>query len=133
MIAESLKPELYSTIAEPITERIDRLGEKLEERLESILAIVRRNPERVQALLNEQLGELRQILLETADQLKDKDPQKAKEAKKWYDYLARGISVTADLIQIVTFLTGIPSVPALANSDIPARIAGFFQRIKRMF
>jgi len=96
-----------------------------------ILTIVQQYPEYVESLLTEQLGELRQIFLKTAKELKDKDPQTAKEAKKWHDYLQKGISVTADVVQIVVFLTGIASLPALANSDTAQRVNEFLSRIAR--
>lgn len=98
---------------------------------QKILAIVQQNPNSVQVLLNEQLDELRQLLLETANELKDKDPHKAKEARRWYNHVEKGISVTADLIQIVTFLVGIPSLPALVNKDIAKRAIEFLKRMTR--
>lgn len=98
-----------------------------------ILTIVQDHPECVESLLTEQLRELRQIFLKAAKELEDKNPQKAREAKKWYGYLGRGISATADVIQIVAFLTGISSLPALANSEIAQRIIEFLSRIARTF
>lgn len=98
---------------------------------QDILKAVQQHPEHVQTLLAEQLGELRQILLKAAIELRDEDPQKAKEAKKWYDCLEKGISITADVIQIVAFLTGIPSWPALADSDLARRVIEFLSRIAR--
>ena len=46
----------------------------------AILGIVKQNPERVQSLLNEQLAELRHIMLETTKWLKNTDPKTAREA-----------------------------------------------------
>lgn len=98
---------------------------------QDILKVVQQHPERVQALLVEQREELRQILLKAAIELRDEYPQKAKEAKKWYDYLEKGISITSDVIQIVAFLTGIPSWPALVDSDLARRATEFLSRISR--
>lgn len=96
---------------------------------EEILTIVEQDPERVKASLNDQLDELRQILLNITKLLKNRDPQKAKEARRWFDYLDKGINVTADLIQIITFLLGIPSLPALVESDLAKRIIEFLKRM----
>lgn len=85
---------------------------------QKILETVERNPEHIRALLNEKTDELRQILLTTADETKDKDSSKANKARKWLRRLERGISVTADLIQLLTFLTGIPSARPIFNQLI---------------
>ena len=127
--------ELIRAVAKVETSQQTLLGkvEEVRELSQSILTIVQQNPERVQALLNEQMDELRQILLDTANQLKDRDPQHATQARIWYSRLAKGISMTADLLQIISFLTGIPSLPALANTDIAARVLKFLGQIRRPF
>lgn len=103
--------------------------EVLSEKMDRILEIVQQNPKYVQALLDERLSELSTVLLEIAEYTKDKDIQKAEEAKLWHNRLKRGISVTADLIQIVTFLVGIKSLPDFTNNSIAHRIGDILNQI----
>lgn len=130
--------EIYRVVSEfeahqlVLTRKVRHIETRVEEIkgfAKNILMFVEQNPQHVQAVLSKQSKELKQILLETAKQLEVKDPSKARRAKEWCSKLAQGVSVAADLIQIVTFLTGIQSIPGLANSDIPTRIVEFFKRL----
>lgn len=115
-----------------ILTEVRRLQQQTEEGMEisqNILAFVQKNSRAV-AFLNDQSAELKQILVDAKTQLRDIFPQKAKEAGRWYNHLEKGISITADLIQILAFLTGISSLPALANSDLAQRVTDFLRRIR---
>jgi hypothetical protein len=145
--AASLKPELQSAIIESVKPIVAEEGikirkalskgiaeikvkqEEIRELFQEIIAIVKRNPKRIQTLLNKQSDELKQILLEIAKQLENRDPSKAKKAKKWYNYLIQGIGLAASLTALFVFLTEIESMPALANSDIPIRIVELFRQL----
>jgi len=104
--------------------------EEVKKLCQDTLTIVKQNPERTKALLNEQLDELRQILLKTENELKTKSPEKAAEAKKWYYRLERPLGIIADVIEISTFLAGLPFVPALINTEAAKRTIVLLKRIR---
>jgi len=115
-------------------DKISYVVSKIEKGQETIIKQTKeaaKNTQETLEVLNERRGELRQILLEVSDQLKDRDAKKAREAKRWYNRLGKGISVAADCIQLVTFLTAIPSLPALVNNDIVSKVEELLKRITR--
>jgi len=104
--------------------------EEVKKLCQDTLTIVKQNPERTKALLNEQLDELRQILLKTENELKTRSPEKAAEAKKWYYRLERPLGIIADVIEISTFLAGLPFMPALINTEAAKRTIVLLKRIR---
>jgi len=86
------------------------------------------DPDRVLTVLKEQTPYVRQILLDVIKQLGDDHP-KAKEARKWNEAFIKGLSGTADLSQIFTFLTGISSMSSLMNSGIAMGLRDILKRI----
>jgi len=116
-----------------LIEQVEEVKEDVEEvrkLCQDTLTIVKQNPERTKALLNEQLDELRQILLKTENELKTRSPEKAAEAKKWYYRLERPLGIIADVIEISTFLAGLPFVPALINTEAAKRTIVLLKRIR---
>lgn len=127
--------ELVQTIREIRTDQKSLLQdmEELKVLNHEILTIVKENPEKVKALIETELDELKQIFFDIEKKLEGIDPQKASKAKEWYDKLVDGISIAADIVQIFTFLTGIPSLPAMTHTEIPNRVTSFFEKIKHLW
>lgn len=122
---------VFSSKLDEILMEMRKLRQQAEEQKDisqEILTFAQRSSKTI-ALMDERWAELKKILADIEIQLHDTHPQKAKEAQRWQDYLEKGIGITADLIQIFNFLTGISSLPALANSDLAQRVTEFLKRI----
>jgi len=76
-----------------------------------------------------QTAELRKLLLEIEIELRNKDTSRMSEAKTLRSRLERGLGVSADIVQLVTFLTGIASVPALMGSPLANQAVQFIQQL----
>ena len=70
------------------------------------------------------------ILLQTIeDSLQTKSPSNARIARNWKKRLERGIGISADLIQLLTFLTGLASLSALSGSPAATSIVEFLKHL----
>lgn len=67
------------------------------------------------------------MMASVALRLENKHSSKAEEAKH---LLSKTISTAADLIQIVSFLTGIVSLPSMINTDLVKEIGEFLRNLK---
>ncbi|MGB8779984.1 MAG: hypothetical protein WCD81_04965 [Candidatus Bathyarchaeia archaeon] len=92
----------------------------------AILAEISKTPGQIKTILNRQ-DEIRQIVAAVATRLEEQGSTKAKEAKR---YLNKTISTAADLIQIVSFLTGIVSLPSLASTGLIKEVNEFLRNLK---
>ena len=64
--------------------------------------------------VNQQKEQLAQLLTQIEDKLQTSDPDKCKIARSWKDKVYSGIGIVADAVEIISFLTGVASLPAIA-------------------
>lgn len=87
------------------------------------------NPKEVLEFINSKSTELKTILSSIEKSLKTKDLGKSITASNWKDRLEHGIGITADIIQLITFISGIPSLPAFADTQTSKDIVNLFREL----
>ena len=95
--------------------------EQTKEVKKTFLKFAKVYPDQVATAIRDEQQELIKILGDITEILKERDPEAAREADNWRSYLIQGIDLSANIIQLVTFLTGISSMPVLLGSQSAAR------------
>jgi hypothetical protein len=83
---------------------------------ETCINLATQNPEEAKKFIEAQSKQLGSLLLEVEKALHSADNGNSVKAKKWKERLVNGIGITADIIALLTFISGIPSIPALIYS-----------------
>jgi len=127
------KAQLYA-LTTFLSERIDLLERKLVNQSEEIevtlhfigvdiatiketcIQIAHQNPEEVKAFIKSQTQKIESLLLGVENSLHSTDLSRSNSAKKWRERLKEGLGITADIVGLLAFISGIPSLPALINS-----------------
>jgi len=86
-------------------------------------------PQKVSQILDSEIQELQEILLEIVETARDRNPEVSQEAREWHGKLVVGLGIAADIVQLVSFISGIPSLPALLGSQTAERATRFIGKV----
>jgi hypothetical protein len=85
---------------------------------ETCILIAKQYPNETKEFIESRMEEIKELLYNIQKTLQSVDPKNAGYARNWRRKLEKGISTSADLVQLLTFITGIPSLPALFGSPL---------------
>jgi hypothetical protein len=86
-------------------------------------------PEQVTAVVKSENEELIKILSGITDTLSRSDPNASKQAEDWKDKLEKGVDITTNIIGLLTFVSGIPSLPSLMGTVYSIRTAEYIRSL----
>jgi hypothetical protein len=81
-------------------------------------SIVEKCPKETGKFVESKMTEILELLSGVAKSLEDEDTNNSIRAKSWKNRLQKGVGTAADLIQLFTFIVGLPSLPALFGSSL---------------
>lgn len=79
-------------------------------------SIAQKYPDEIKLFVDSKANEIKELLLNVEKSLKDIDSINSRRARTLKSRLERGIGTAADLVQLFSFIVGIPSLPALFGS-----------------
>jgi len=85
-------------------------AEDLQIRIRKIAECIRRNPEDIGEDTKE---ELRRLLVDIEKSSRQTNPDFSQKAQEWLSSIQKGVSLSADIVQLFTFLSGMTSLPML--------------------
>jgi hypothetical protein len=97
---------------------------------ETCIYIAKKYENETRAFIESNKDEIKTLFNNVQTILQNKDPHQSHSAKTLREKLEKGIGISADLIQIITFLVGITSLPALLGTPFAKQA---FDLIKRFF
>jgi len=97
---------------------------------ETCIYIAKKYENETRAFIESNNDEIKTLFKNIQMILQNKDPHQSYSAKTLREKLEKGIGISADLIQIITFLVGIASLPALLGTPFAKQA---FDLIKRFF
>jgi hypothetical protein len=83
---------------------------------ETCIKLASQNPEEAKSFIETRAKEIESLLKDVENTLRSVDRGNSAKAKKWREHLVSGIGITADIIGLLSFISGIPSIPALIYS-----------------
>ncbi len=95
------------------------------------LKIAEQDPEAILKFVQTNSEELKKILSSLEKSLSNFDLAKAKTASNWKIRVEKGIGITADVIALITFIIGIPSLPAFVDPQTSKRIMNLFRELSQ--
>jgi len=86
-------------------------------------------PQKFSEILDSEIQELKEILLDIMETARDRNPEVSQEAREWHGKLVVGLGIAADIVQLISFISGIPSLPGLLGSQTAERAMRFIGKI----
>lgn len=83
---------------------------------DTCIKLASKNPEEAKKFIEMQTKEIGSLLRDVENTLYTIDKGNSVTAKKWRERLVNGIGITADIVALLSFISGIPSIPALIYS-----------------
>lgn len=93
-------------------------AEDLQVQIRNIAEHLKRNPKNIDERTKK---ELRGLLINIEKSSREANPSLSEKAQKWASLIEKGINLSADIVQLFTFLSGIPSLPTLGQVLIIAK------------
>lgn len=84
-------------------------------------SIAEKHPKETRMFIESKMNEMLELLSSVAKSLEGVDNSNSIRARNWKSRLEKGIGTAADLIQLFTFIIGLPSLPALFGTHLATR------------
>jgi len=86
-------------------------------------------PQKIAEIVESEAQELERLLLEIVEIARDRDPEVSRKAQDWYQKFVSGLDITANIVQLISFIAGIPSLPFALDSQTAERVTEFIKRV----
>jgi DNA-binding Lrp family transcriptional regulator len=107
----------------------ERILEQTGEIRDILIEYTTQHPQEVILFIKNNVEEIKEILLEVENTLKESDPRSSKEARKWYVIMERGLDISANIVELIQFISGIPTLKALLGTVQALRAWNFLRNM----
>jgi len=107
----------------------ERILEQTGEIRDILIEYATQHPQEVILFIKNNVEEIKEILLEVENTLKESDSKSSKEARKWYVIMERGLDISANIVELVQFISGIPTLKALLGPAQALRAWNFLRNM----